>query len=46
MTADDLSATFRTARAASTGIESTGGSAAAVPEPGDDRLGTSPGLVE
>jgi hypothetical protein len=46
MTADDLITTFRTAQAVSTGIESTDGSAAAAAGPADDRLGTSPGLVD
>jgi hypothetical protein len=46
MTADDLIMTFRTAPAASTGTESTDGSAAAASGPADDPLATSPGLVD
>jgi hypothetical protein len=46
MTADALITTFRTAQAASTGIESTDGSAAAASGPADYRIAKSPGLVD
>jgi hypothetical protein len=46
MSADDLITTFRTAQAASTGIESTDSAGAAASGPGDHRVGRSPGLVD